>query len=57
LLLEVLLCQILQVALAHRNAGVDGNLGLITGNLNVVTKVACSAFDLNSIVQELLLLL
>lgn len=39
-LLQVLLGQVLQVALGHGNVGSDSHLGLVTLDLDVVTKSA-----------------
>ena len=39
-LLEVLLGEVLQVALGHGDIGSDGHLGLLALDLDVVTKLA-----------------
>ena len=54
LLLQVLLGEVLEISLGERKLGSDVNLGLVTGDGNLLTEVAGLAVDLDSIVEELL---
>ena len=55
LLLQVLLGQVLQVALGHGDVGVDNNSSLLLGDLDGFTEVSGLVSDLDSITEVLLL--
>jgi len=56
LLLEVLLGQVLHVALGHWDGRVDDDLGLsLSGNLDGLTEVTCLVVNLDSVTEKLLL--
>jgi len=53
-LLQELFCEVLEVALREGDVGGDGDLGVaITDDLDVVTKLAGLALDLDAVVEEL----
>jgi hypothetical protein len=52
-LLQVLLGQVLQVALGETDIGLDADALIITGDLNTLSEVASSASDLDAGSEEL----
>lgn len=54
LLLQVLLGQVLDVALGERKLSSDVNLGLVAGHSDLAAELASLAVDLDLVVQELL---
>ena len=56
LLLEVLLGQVLQIALGHWDGGVNNNLSLaLSSNLHGLTEVTSLLVNLDSVTEKLLL--
>ena len=55
LLLQVLLGQVLEVALRHRNVRVNNDLGLLFGDLDGITEVSGLVSNLDSVAEVLLL--
>jgi hypothetical protein len=53
-LLQIFLCQVLQITLRKRNITFDNDVRSVSADINLVTEVVARPLDLDPIIQKLL---